>query len=71
MEDFTPSKNFFALFNDAKKIKNIDRMSDIFTELCGEIGLSDPASDQAQASFGKTVAEHMNNLGKGPECKKV
>lgn len=71
MENFTPSKQYVSLFNEAKRIKNIDQMEQLFKELCGECGISDPASDASQAAAGKAIAEHMNNLGKGTECKKI
>lgn len=71
LDDFQPSRNFVAMFNDAKRIKNIDQMEQVFKELCSEVGIVDPTSNSAQAAAGKALAEYLNNRGKGPECKKV
>jgi hypothetical protein len=73
MEDinYTPSHNFRAMFADAKAIKNIDRMSEVFNMLASEVGLEDPVAQSAAAAIGKLAAEMANGKGKGPEAKKL
>lgn len=72
LDDFQPSRNFFSMFADAKKIKNIDQMEQVFKELCSEIGIVDPASSQAQAAAGKARAERLNtNSSDGVRGKKI
>lgn len=58
--DFKPSKDYFTLFQDAKKINNVDRMSELFRELAAEVGISDPDSTEAQRSAAKNLAELRN-----------
>jgi hypothetical protein len=68
MEDinYTPSHNFRAMFNDAKAIKNIDRMTEIFDSLCSEVGIEDPVKQATGEALGKMAAairNHTNDTG--------
>lgn len=69
--DFTFSKNYLAMFNDAMKIKNIYQMDSVFKELCAEVGIIDPASEVAQAAAGKALAELLNDRDANVGGKKV
>jgi len=71
MEDFTPSKNYFAMWRVAKKIENLDSMDLIFNSLCAEIGYKDPDQDSAQAEAGKKSAEAKNSRDRGEGGRKV
>lgn len=60
MDNYTPTRDWIAAFNEAKKIKNIDKMDALFRELAAEVGLTDSTSIAAQAEAGKRIAEMMN-----------
>lgn len=61
LDDFQPSRNFVSMFADAKKIKNIDQMEQVFKELCTEVGIVDPQSAASQAAAGTRCAAYMNS----------
>jgi hypothetical protein len=70
-EDFKFSMDYHKMFADAKKIKNIDRMAEVFNMALAEVGIIDPASNQAQAAAGKAFAEYLNDRDAGKHGKKV
>lgn len=69
--DFKPSKNYVALFNNALEIKNIEKMKEIFSELCSEVGLVDAGAMEAQRAAGKAIAEYMNARDQNPGAIKI
>jgi hypothetical protein len=71
MEDFTPSKNYRAMFKDARNIKNMDLMENIWDQLCSEIGLSDAATQSAGEALGKLAASIRNGEGGAVTAKKL
>jgi hypothetical protein len=52
-------KNYLAMFNEAKAIRDIDRMAVIFEELAAEAGIMDDAAK------GKRLATLMNSKMSG------
>lgn len=71
MEDINLSKDYVKIFNDAEKKGQVEEMSRAFRELCAEIGISDPQSDESQAAAGKLAAELRNRCDQGAGGKKL
>ena len=58
------SVNYQRKIGNAVQIKNWDEASDLLDELIGLAGLTDEATEKAQADFGRKTAEYMNSKGK-------
>lgn len=59
--DFQFSKDYPALWREARRISNIDRMQEIFDEMIAEVGGPNAAYIAAAgAEQGKRAAEYMN-----------
>lgn len=58
--EFSFSKQYGKMFADAKAIKNLDRMEEIFNELASEVGLPNETADLSSAESGKRLAELLN-----------
>lgn len=71
MEDINLSKNYVKIFTEAEKKGQVEHMSLAFRELCAEMGISDPQSDESQAAAGKLAAELRNAKDKGIGGKKL
>jgi hypothetical protein len=71
MEDFIPSQNYHSMWNDAKKLKNIDKLDELYHQLCFEIGYQDPARESIGVEAAKRAAESKNARDAGIGGKKV
>lgn len=71
MEELNLSKDYVTLFNDAEKRGAPEQMSLVFRELCAELGIENPQSDQAQAAAARAVALLLNAKDKGQNGKKI
>lgn len=63
--EFKFSKDFARMFQEAKKIGNLDRCEEIFNELCAEVGHANQAADMSSATAGKRLAELLNSKENG------
>jgi hypothetical protein len=59
-DDIKFSRNYLALFQDAKKIKNWDKAEEVLNEIYSELGIHNPNIVLAGAEQGKRAAEYMN-----------
>lgn len=71
MEDINLSKDYVKIFTEAEKKGQVEEMSRAFRELCAEMGISDPQSDESQAAAGKLAAELRNRRDQGAGGKKL
>lgn len=71
MEDLTLSRDFVKAFNDAEKKGQVEEMSRTFKELCAELGIKDPQSDESQRAVAKLAAELRNQRDQGTGGKKI
>jgi hypothetical protein len=67
MEDFKPSQDYLHMWEDAKKLKSIERMDAIFNQLLFEVGGYDPNRIAITAEAATKAAEARNDrdAGKG------
>lgn len=65
------SRDYVTAFNEAEKKGQVEEMSRTFRELCGELGIQDLKSDQAQAAAARAVALLLNARDKGENGKKI
>lgn len=71
MEELTLSKDYVKAFSDAEKRGAPEQMSLIFRELCAELGIKDPQSDESQRAVAKLAAELRNRRDQGKDGKKI
>ena len=71
MDEITLSRNYRALWADARKKNTFEALERVFDDMAAELGIPDPERDTAQATAGSELAKLLNNRGKGPEAKKL
>ena len=71
MEDFTPNRDYVGLWRDAKKLKDVEKMDQIFQELISEIGINDPNREAITSEAAKKAAERKNDRDAGVGGRKV